>query len=139
MEISKIYLCIFFGITVCVVPAHGVTKCIKLNSSTQCVPRGISSNTIDITFDCNDMRVTIIGACSSTVGTTMGQVTSSALSTSYTDADNKYCWCKMISPAVSKWVYYNVVGGCATGCTFECASALPFYSEFSSALFSDLE
>lgn len=53
-----------------------------------------------------NLPVELIGMCSSTNGSTQG-AESSRLSFSSSGNDNTHCWCKMITPAVSQWVYHS--------------------------------
>lgn len=85
-----------------------VMKCMKLspNSSYTSV---YSSNTYKVDWTAASGGVPIVGvsACSSTAGSTVGQ-RASALTISSVADSNKYCWCKMVSPAVSSWVYPDI-------------------------------
>ena len=126
--------------------AHAVTKCVALNSSsTTCTSNGNSyRNKTDWASTCTTNRVSTpisgIGICSSTDGGSMG-ATATELDTSSTAGGNKYCWCKMTSPAVSRWVFnisYPVAGACAQGCASVCAIGVQGTTSFRSALFGSL-
>ncbi len=55
--------------------------------------------------------------------------------------DNRYCWCKMISPAVSLWVAYGDIGDaevCAEGCAMACADGVIMEPKFKSAMLGSL-
>ena len=55
--------------------------------------------------------------------------------------DNQYCWCKMISPAVSLWVAYGDIGDaevCAEGCAMACADSVFMEPKFKSAMLGSL-
>ena len=124
--------------------AHAVTKCVALNSSsTTCTSNGNSyRNKTDWASTCTTNRVSTpisgIGICSSTDGGSMG-ATATELSTS---GDNKYCWCKMTSPAVSsRWVFAysgTSADGCARMCAHYCADRVQLYDTLRSALFGSL-
>ena len=126
-------------------PAHAVTKCVALNSSTTCTssPSLYTKRTgWAATCTTNGVNTPIsgIGICSSTSGTSTGQ-TATELDTSATSDDNKHCWCKMTSPAVSRWVFYASrasAGYCAQGCALSCAIGVRDSAAFRSALFSNL-
>ncbi|MBR2393073.1 MAG: hypothetical protein IKB05_01110 [Alphaproteobacteria bacterium] len=51
-----------------------------------------------------------------------------------------YCWCRMISPAVSSWFSSNFEDNddyiCATNCSLACAELVRDDAEFRSALFT---
>ena len=120
--------------------AHAVTKCVALNSSTTCTssPSSYTGHT-DWAATCTTNGVSTpisgIGICSSTSGSSVGQ-TATELSTS---DDNKHCWCKMTSPAVSsRWVYYAQFAStdsCVWGCAQGCADYLEEYASFRTGLF----
>ena len=123
-------------------PAMAVTKCVALNSSTTCTssPSSYTGYT-DWAATCTTNGVSTpisgIGICSSTSGSSIGQ-TATKLSTS---DDNKHCWCKMTSPAVSRWVYnYSdaSAGFCAQSCAKFCANYIQRYANLRSALFGSL-
>lgn len=139
------------GAVLCAITATGaqaVTKCVALNSSTTCT----SNNTdyqyhTDWAATCTTNGVSTpisgIGICSSTQGS-VGQ-TATELDTSSTSDDNKYCWCKMTSPAVSRWVFFSsppsagmCAQHCADGCAYGCVSDVQFFADFRSALFGSL-
>ena len=125
--------------------AHAVTKCVALNSSsTTCISSsGQYENRADWAATCTTNGVSTpisgIGICSSTSGSSIGQ-TATELDTSSSD-DNKYCWCKMTSPAVSRGVFTNLrpsAGLCAKYCAYDCATRVQSSAAFRSALFGSL-
>ena len=125
--------------------AHAVTKCVALNSSTTCTssPSSYTLHT-DWAATCTTNGVSTpisgIGICSSTSGSSIGQ-TATELDTSSTSDDNKYCWCKMTSPAVSRWVFTisnSSAGSCARICAYNCANRVQGFASIRSALFGSL-
>ncbi len=55
--------------------------------------------------------------------------------------DNQ-CWCKMIQPAISKWIYYGRVTGdtpCDSFCASRCSDGFTWDNAFRNAFFSNLE
>ena len=126
--------------------AHAVTKCAALNSSTTCTSDYSQDDThIDWAATCTTNGVSTpisgIGICSSTECATHQYATATELDTSFTTNDHKYCWCKMISPAVSRWVSvgpYTSAGDCARYCTYACAVYPEVDAGFRSALFGSL-
>ena len=123
-------------------PAYAVTKCVKLTSSTTCTtPSGSGSNW---SATCGGIEIQGVAFCGSQKGGSSGE-TSETVTTSSTGDDNKHCWCKVVSPAVSSWVYYASppdAGTCANTCADSCAygstDKIPYNSAFQSALFSEL-
>ena len=117
-------------------PAYAVTKCVKLTPSTTCTsPSGNGSNW---SVTCGGIEIQGVAFCGSQDGGTMGAISENV--TTSTD-DNKCCWCKMVSPAVSSWVF-NVsaesAGACAYLCAYNCAGRARGNSAWRSALFSGL-
>ena len=136
-----------FGITIALCPpATAVTKCVKLYpSNTQCTNVS-GNNTLDWSATCTNggssIKITGVAGCSSQYGGTTGE-TRATISSSNNVNDNKYCWCKMTSPAVSQWVYfYFYMGPSATSCVERCASdcseALKSNTNFINAMFNNL-
>ena len=122
-------------------PASAVTKCVKQPSSSQ-----VFSDVIGIvrqsdwfaTYD--GVQIHGIGFCGSQYGVSVGQTTDTVKTSSSNDA-NKYCWCRMISPAVSQWVFYSEYEShrvCASDCAQYCAYYGLTFAAFRSALFSNL-
>ena len=125
-------------------PALAVTKCVALNSNTTCTYKNPGDNVAGWTSTCttNGVNTPIsgIGICSSTTGESYGE-TATELDISSTADNNTYCWCKMTSPAVSRWVSpnsYTPADVCAMQCASTCASAVRNSAAFRSALFSSL-
>ena len=129
--------------------AHAVTKCVALNSSTTCTSNYNSYyNKTDWAATCitNGVSTPIsgIGICSNTEESTAGSLiypTATEIDTSSIIYDNRYCWCKMTSPAVSRWVYnssYSSADNCSESCTRNCAHSIHYTASFRSALFGSL-
>ena len=145
MKISKQFL--LAGAMLCAITttgAHAVTKCVALNSSTTCTSSSSQyENRTDWAATCTTNGVSTpisgIGICSSTKGTSQ-YATATELAISSTSGDNKYCWCKMTSPAVSRWVFYSIPSGlsCAQYCAGSCANGVLSPGAFQSALFGSL-
>lgn len=69
-----------------------------------------------------------VSVCSSTAGATAGQSTATSLSM---EGDKQYCWCRMVSPAVSKYVFWGPGGTeehCIEVCSNLCYMGLSGYS-----------
>ena len=138
---------IIIGAILCTITttgAHAVTKCVALNDSTTCIssPTQYQYHT-DWAAICTTNGVSIpisgIGICSSTQGA--GYQTATELDTSTTSDDNRHCWCKMTSPAVSRWVFTASApsaGACAQSCTAACATHVQGVASCRSVMFSSL-
>ena len=128
--------------------AHAVTKCVALNSSTTCTSNYNSYyNKTDWAATCTTNGVSTpisgIGVCSSTSGSSIGQ-TATKLDTSSTADENMYCWCKMTSPAVSRWVFPQLwsavvtASDCSSLCAYSCAANVLTDASFMLAMFNSL-
>ena len=125
--------------------AHAVTKCVALNSSTTCTSDYSQYQyRTDWAATCTTKGVSTpisgIGICSSTDGGSLG-TTATELDTSYTADKHLNCWCKMTSPAVSRWVFYlsfKSAGECACYCSWYCESVVQNFAALRSALFGSL-
>ena len=121
-------------------PAYAVTKCVKLTSSTTCISSSGVVGRSNWSATCGGIEIQGVAFCGSQKGGSYG-AKSETVTTSSTSDDNKYCWCKMVSPAVSSWVfnYTNASAGlCAAYCSGYCATGARNYSALRSALFSGL-
>ena len=119
-------------------PAYAVTKCVKLTPSTTCTTS--SGNGSNWSATCGGIEIQGVAFCGSQDGGSTG-TKSETVTTSSNSDDNKNCWCKMVSPAVSSWVFsysYPYAGTCATSCAGYCASRAQLASVFRSGLFSGL-
>ncbi len=149
MKKVLITTCLCVGMNCLAGTADAATKCVALNSTTTCT--NISDkNILDWSSDCttNGTSITVrgIAGCSDKNGGTPG-ATADTLTTSETEADNRFCWCKMTSPAVSSWVFVTApvsAGVCASGCANGCSFVLSIAATtapsavFRNALFSGL-
>ena len=117
------------------VPAAAVQKCVALGSGTTCeAPGGLSrppTGKADWSLTCttNSTSVTVngIGVCAGQVGnsTPLDSLTiSTCFSTGSCPAsgDAVYCYCRMVSPALSQWVYSGLVYRSESECVNYCAS-----------------
>ena len=123
-------------------PAAAVTKCVKQPSSSSSTCSGLSAGNSQSNWSatCDGVSVQGIAFCGSQDGVLTG-ATTDAVTTNLTSDNNKYCWCKMVSPAVSRWVYAysdGSAGYCARNCAAYCARSAGSTASFRSALFSNL-
>ncbi len=119
-------------------PVYAVTKCVKLTSSTTCTNASGSGSNWSAT--CGGIAIQGVAFCGYQDGGSEGK-TSENVTASSTSNNNKYCWCKMVSPAVSSWVFLISVasaGACAISCAGSCANAAQGSSAFRTTLFSGL-
>ena len=125
-------------------PVYAVTKCVKLTSSTTCTSYSGAVGQSNWSARCGGTEIQGVAFCGSKDGGSIG-TKSETVTTSSTSDNNKYCWCKMVSPAVSSWVFLYSrpsVGSCAYYCANSCANYSAYYAQsgsaFRSALFSGL-
>ena len=113
--------------------AHAVTKCVALGSSTTCEANyGLYQNHPDWSAICTTNGVSTpikgIGVCSSTKGAS-AYATATELEMSSAADNNKYCWCRMISPVVSHWISATSFASndeCSQNCAYECGDRIVY-------------
>ena len=132
--------------TIIAPPALAVTKCVALNSTaTECAGLSSTTNGSEWSATCttNGITTTIrgIGVCSSTPDPQDGY-TAASIEYSTNPSENKECWCRMISPAVSQWVhYYNSYTSaeyCAENCSTVCTNYLAYSSGYRGSFFKSM-
>ena len=119
-------------------PVSAVTKCVKLSSSTTCSNYSGATGQSNWSVTCGGVSVQGVAFCGSQSGGSQG-ATSTTVTISSTVDNNKYCWCKMVSPAVSSWVFASDLPGssCYNVCPYQCAYAINDAS-FRSGMFGSL-
>ena len=120
-------------------PAMAVQKCVALSSDLTCTNYSSYGRTPDW-FSVFDNGLTILGVafCSYKQGTTY-QVVNEIYSSA--DKEDIHCWCKMISPAISKWVYTTAgldEDNCNRFCIEYCGRYAGHVSGFKTAMFNSL-
>ena len=127
-------------------PAMAVQKCVAFDASTTTCTSTSTYSKADWSATCttNSTSVPIKGiamcsnqAADATYGTSDTMTTVS----NTTDTTNVNCWCKMVEPAVSSWVFVGTTtsaGFCATNCSYRCAYGARNESAFRSTLFGSL-
>ena len=116
------------------VPAAAVQKCVALGRGTTCTAPGKLSNPPtgkadwELTCTTNRESVTVkgIGVCAGQVGnpTPLDSLTiSTCFSTGQCPAEGEAvnCWCRMVSPALSQWVYSGMRYRSESECVNQCA------------------
>ena len=144
-RIIVLYLAIAPVCAITTTGAHAVTKCVALNSSTTCTSNdSLYLNHADWAATCTTNGVSTpisgIGICVNTEGGSIGSISTELVPSSISD-NNRYCWCRMISPAVSPWVFeapFASAGTCAQRCAYRCADAVQNYAGWRSSLFDSL-
>lgn len=132
---------------------YAVTKCVKLSSSATCTTTMLYKNSPYWTAVCNGTTVQGIAVCASNQATSIGGTTTPIISPVPTS--NKYCTCRMVSPALSRWIrsgyctdttcYIEPTANvCMEYCAYMCATTLAGTSSnienttFKSNIFSNL-
>lgn len=121
--------------------ANAATRCIPFDNSISCTATNYPAATAtDATSKCTisgkTVNVHMIGICASNTGK-IGTV-ADTINISQTPSENTLCWCRMVSPATSKWIAYaecmdNV--GCGRRCQLSNGTQ---FIQFRSALFNNL-
>ena len=127
-------------------PATAVQKCVAFDASTtECTSESAYGNA-DWSATCttNGTSVPIkgIAMCSNQEADDY-YATSDAITMvrSETETTNVYCWCKMVEPAVSSWVFLEAHASadyCADYCSFYCADVAGVDAAYRAALFGSL-
>ena len=121
-------------------PAMAVTKCVKQpSSSSTCSNYSSERGQSNWSATCDGVSVQGVAFCGSQDGGSTG-ATTTAVTTGTTDDSNKYCWCKMTSPAVSRWVFIAAQASpiiCDYQCAAICSNGVRIQSVLS-AMFSNL-
>ena len=116
------------------VPAAAVQKCVALGSGTTCAatgklsqpPTGLADWELTCTTNRESVTVKGIGVCSPVSGTTSSPVdslpTTCISSSSCPEGGAVYCYCRMVSPALSQWVALQMSFASESTCLQNCAS-----------------
>ena len=120
-------------------PAYAVTKCVKLTPSTTCKRYSGASDQSNWSATCGGIEIQGVAFCGSQKGGSAG-AKSETVTTSPASDDNVHCWCKMVSPAVSRWLFgvASSADDCPFLCAMYCANVAKANPPFRSALFSGL-
>ena len=120
------FLFIIIGTTI-IRPANAVYKCANFDTSTTFSTTSVAGAadwTANKTYSGNIiLSVRGIAICGGQAGSSMG-TESDSVSIDQTSTNNKYCWCRMVSPAVSRWLYISTfasAGVCSNNCAQTCA------------------
>lgn len=142
----------FVGAFICwgvIGSAGAAVKCVALATGMTCeaYPSGFTGKsdwsancTMNVTGGVVKTTIQGIAMCSDQVGGRVG-ATSDTLTTNTDVERNAWCWCKMVSPAVSKWVAYSASNGlanCDSQCAYNCANAIRSNQNFQTGMFNNL-
>lgn len=119
-QMKKVLISLIIGAAGGVNAWADASLCVR-NTQGSCV---VPSVVFNISWDINcGVDVTGIGVCSNQRGS-VGNVSLSVTGTT-TQNSNYYCWCRMLTPAVSQWIMASNMGtvaACLTNCASICAS-----------------
>ncbi len=122
--------------------------CVSASAATKCVPAVASScrgtlykGSVDWDASCTlagaDVTLYGVAGCSNMNKTDENGGQVERLTTAESTADNPtsniYCWCRIIRPAVSDWVFAaneGNVASCEAFCAYHCANYLTHYLSF---------
>ena len=120
-------------------------KCVKLNSSATCYQSTITDYSRDWSAKCNNYAIQGIADCGS-VEDSLNPPAVGEYATAVQHDDESYndtgCWCRMTTPAVSRWVFAADFeldeDGCYAGCAQKC-SEMTGSVTFKSSLFGSMQ
>ncbi|MBQ8255805.1 MAG: hypothetical protein IJY99_02460 [Alphaproteobacteria bacterium] len=129
---NKYFGVVFLFVIACTTNAMSLEQCVKLSpTSGTCTSVSSEYRDVDAIVNCSGTQVTIVSTCAMTTGTADVTALDDIVISSAAPANNKYCWCKIVSPVTSKWVYrymYSTNINCAYSCVRGCANAF-LYAE----------
>lgn len=125
---NKIFTFVFLIFACLDFPAFAITKCIDTSVFSSCFSSNGSGSNFYST--CGSISVRGVAFC----GTGNGGNSVGEVQTSSSSGDNATCWCRMIKPAVSLWVYTLSFADEAT-CLHSCASKCAQYYQFNTNSF----
>lgn len=136
------------GIISIIPNAHAVVKCVNLSpSATTCSGNIMSSSGADWVATCttNGSSISIRGVsaceCSATAsasGSTAPSIGTAKSSLKTCNSAGSLCYCKMVSPAVSRWIFVVEQENCQTTCAKMCANAFSAGGSISTAIIKSM-
>lgn len=126
-------------VLLCSQGAFAATRCVPYSEDMLCIGDEVPAHTLDAITTCTAGNVTftvhMMGVCASDQAE--HGATADTIHISDDPSENTRCWCRMLSPAVSKWVVTE--SKCNNG---DCASRCRLYGEghskFRKSLFNSL-
>lgn len=127
-------------------PARAATKCVLLDADSECRWNKSSyKGEAEWSVTCNSgingqtQRTDVygIGVCAKSSGN-LGDVRNELVISGDAE-ENIYCWCRMLTPTVSKWVAYGTSSNCSYNCADSCAiDAFSSYESFRDTMFGSI-
>lgn len=124
--------------------AFAAVNCIALTPETSCTLVKPEEGQSDWSADCNGINIKAVSACGhvdkSSFTPESGWITESVRRSGNVE-ENTDCFCKMVQPAVSRWVYYKThitAGDCSWWCSNACAGAMAESAEFRASVLGEL-
>lgn len=135
---TRLTLICFVCVTL-LTPAYSAVKCIPHTSYPSCGTLSVEESQTDWSMDCDGFGsisgssiVKGVGLCSNKFADT--GTFSDSITFSKNASENVYCWCKMLSPVVSKWTsagdYVSTYEDCALSCAASCTDLSMMISPF---------
>lgn len=121
-------------------------KCVKNNGSKTCTNSWVS-NVMDWYSTCSGFTLRGLGYCSKESGSVSTRNTKEYITLSMTPSENRWCWCKVIYPGVTPWIFgseYATKDNCDSDCAGLCGSMTAStgdssYATYRSKIFSNLK
>ena len=143
----------FVGAFICwgvIGSAGAAVKCVALAAGMACdtYPSGFTGKsdwsancTMNVTGGVVKTTVQGIAMCSDQSGESMGATSDTLTINTDFERNAAWCWRKMVSPAISKWVAYsanNALPYCEPQCAYSCANAIRSDQNFQTGMFNNL-
>lgn len=132
---------LLIGFLLCAHGAFAATQCVPNIAQMNCDEPPLETYSPDVESICTNGSITatvrMMGICASDSGDY--SIVADTIHISNTTTENTHCWCRMLKPAVSKWVTVGH-GGCASSNTCASACRLNGYgnSDFRNAIINNL-
>lgn len=140
MKIRRQIIVIIASAFVILGNCHAATKCVATLNASQSCQNNAKIGFIGWQATCGQMTIIGTGACSNVSGGKIAAQADNIPAENSSDI-NKFCWCRMMSPAVSKWIFsypFSSAAECAYSCGYRCAADMNSSVAARSAIFKDL-
>ncbi len=107
--------------------AYASVRCVALDSNTTCTAYSANGGSSVWSATCGGIQISGVYQCGKISGVSAGYTVES-FSVDGNTGHNTACFCKMVAPVASKWVFKQIhssgAGDCAYWCQSACAGSL---------------
>ncbi len=139
MRTIKFAFCLFVLLSV---PAYAIQKCIALNTSTACQNITPEQYHTDWGSNCNGIAIRGVSVCGHKDGGNADNRAVDSVWISSNPYENTDCFCKIVQPVVSRWVFAepndNNASNCLQYCPLACAGKLADQSNSENVAFRNV-